>query len=280
LNLDYVASTGAFTLRVPRSDSAKLHDLMRVHGFDLSSPASTRDTAVLFTKEPYAAVGLIEHATPAARAQLQDIADRVAESWKGESDAHIKCPMDKELWPFQRAGVEYALRRNHTLVGDQPGCGKTQIAICYANEINAKRVLVLCPAAIRLQWAERIREWSTMPWPYVIYTILAGRHGVHPEAAWTVVSYDLARTEAIGRALANGTYDLIILDEAHYLKTIDSGRTRAIFGDHTGFCRERQPDGKYRELFPALASRCGTTMALTGTPLPNRPREMYTLARN
>jgi SNF2 family DNA or RNA helicase len=99
------------------------------------------------------------------------------------------------------------------------------------------------------------------------------------------VSYDLARTEAIGRALAANTYDLVILDEGHYLKTIDSGRTRAVFGDHTGFCREEERDGAgtivgYRNLFPALASRAGAVMALTGTPLPNRPREAYTLARN
>jgi hypothetical protein len=99
-----------------------------------------------------------------------------------------------------------------------------------------------------------------------------------------VVSYDLARTEAIGKALAQGTYDLIILDEAHYLKTIDSGRTHAVFGDHTGYCREaiRNDDDEitgYMNLFPALASRAGSIMALTGTPLPNRPREAYTLSR-
>ena len=50
------------------------------------------------------------------------------------------------------------------------------------------------------------------------------------EANWTIVSYELARTEAIAKALAKGYYDVIILDEAHYLKTIDSRRTRAVFG--------------------------------------------------
>lgn len=106
-----------------------------------------------------------------------------------------------------------------------------------------------------------------MKWPYVVHTILNGRNGVHPTAQWTVVSYDLARTEAIGKALARGTYDLLILDEAHYLKTIDSRRTRAVFG------------GGEQRLFEPLVSRCGAILALTGTPLPNRPREAYTLAR-
>jgi SNF2 family DNA or RNA helicase len=72
----------------------------------------------------------------------------------------------------------------------------------------------------------------------------------------------------------------LILDEAHYLKTIDSGRTKAVFGDHTGWCREYDDETKtWTELFAALYSRCGAVLALTGTPLPNRPREAYTLAR-
>lgn len=106
-----------------------------------------------------------------------------------------------------------------------------------------------------------------MRWPYHVHAILHGRSGVHPTAAWTVVSYDLARTEAIGKQLARGTYDLLVLDEAHYLKTPDSRRTRAIFG------------GGESPAFTEIASRCGAILALTGTPLPNRPREAYTLAR-
>ncbi len=271
-------------LNVPRSDSKKISDLMQGEGWNFSLTASTPDVACLYNKEPYAAVAFAENATERAKSELSGVLASIEASWRKTSDAHIKCPADQELWPFQRASVEYALGRSHTLVGDQPGLGKTPIAICYANEIEARRILVVCPANIRIQWVNRIRQWSTMRWPYHVYPILSGRHGVHPQASWTVVSYDLARTEAIGRALAQYNYDLIILDEAHYLKTIDTGRTHAVFGDHTGMCREAIRDDAgditgHRDLFPALASRAGAVMALTGTPLPNRPREAYTLAR-
>lgn len=269
--LDFIEATGAFTLRMLRSEGDP-RAIMKEHGLDWSSSAN-----VLFTRDPYAAAVFAEHATPHAHAKIGAILEEVAASQKRESNAHIRCPADQELWPFQKADVEYALRRKHTLVGDQPGLGKTPVAICYANEIRAKRVLVLCPANIRLQWARKIREWSTLRWPYVVHPILTGSRGVHPTAEWTIVSYDLARSPAIGAALARGAYDLLILDEAHYLKTIDSQRTRACFGDHTGIYREKNTKV---ELFPALASRCGAVMALTGTPLPNRPREAYTLARN
>jgi SWI/SNF-related matrix-associated actin-dependent regulator 1 of chromatin subfamily A len=278
--LDYVAATKYFTLRVPRSNAKQISDLMQTHGLDFSQARSTSSTAVLMTKEPYAAVAFSKYATPYATAELHGIATAIEESWSPDNALHVKCPMDKELWPFQRASVAYALRRRNTLVGDQPGLGKTPIAVCIANEIAAKRVLVLCPANIRLQWVDRIREWSTMRWPYIVYPIIHGRTGVHPNAHWTVVSYDLARTEAIGAALARGTYDLLILDEIHYLKNIETGRTRAVFGDAAGMVRQHDKETKeWRTLFRSLSSASGMVLGLSGTPLPNRPREAYTIAR-
>lgn len=254
-------------MKVPRSDSPLVQSLMREHGFDFSMPASTAGTACLFTREIYAAASFEHCATSSAKAQLAPIVSEINSSWSKASNANISCPPDQELWPFQKSGIEYALKRKCTLIGDQPGLGKTPTAICFANEIRAKRVLVICPASIRLQWVKKIREWTIQRWPYTIHPILVGRHGVHPNAEWTVVSYDLARTESIGKALAKGYYDLLILDEAHYLKSSESRRTRAIFG------------GGDERLFEAFSSRAERILALTGTPLPNRPREAFTLAK-
>lgn len=283
MQLDFIPKTGAFVLRVARGE-ADPKVLMREHGLDFSETGSTSAHAMLFTREQYAAAVFADVATPLASSILRPITTQIELSRKNTSDAHIRCPADKELWAFQRADVSYALGRKNTLVGDQPGLGKTPTAICFANEIGAKRILVICPANIRLQWNKFIRDWSVMRWPYIVYPILTGTRGVHPKAEWTIVSYDLARTPEIGGALARGTYDLIIIDEAHYVKTPDSGRTQAIFGDHTGNMRRPIRDAEggitgYDVLFEALAARCGSVMALTGTPLPNRPREAYTLAR-
>jgi SNF2 family DNA or RNA helicase len=77
----------------------------------------------------------------------------------------------------------------------------------------------------------------------------------------------LVRSEGIWRALAKNHYDLLILDEAHYAKTNDAKRTRSIFGGGREFVAE------------PLVDRAARVLALTGTPLPNRPREAYTLAR-
>lgn len=268
VKLDWHPKTKAFTLSVGRTEGDP-RAIMREHGLDLSTVLSKPNTAVLFTREIYAAVAFWDHATPAAQAELIGLKGLVDRSWATSSARHIDVPTDKELSPFQIAGVDYVLSMGNTLIGDQPGLGKTMQAIAVANEIQAERVLVLCPANIRIQWCERIRAWTTMTYPYTVYPVMHGRRGVHPTAEWTVVSYDLARTEVIWRVLAKGRYDLLILDEAHYLKTIDARRTRTVFGRHDQLVMPA----------PALAERASRVLALTGTPLPNRPREAYTLAR-
>lgn len=259
--LDYVAKTESFVLKIPRAQKDLVQSVVQEHGLDFSQPASTPETAVLFTKNPYAAAAFNSVCSSGAKAQLAAITSEIEASWsKGENlnGYQYSSQTGDELWPFQRAALAYCLARQHSLVGDQPGLGKTPTAICLANELRAKRVLVLCPANIRLQWARQIRNWSNLDGRYTVYPILKSGDGVHPTAAWTIVSYDLARAPAIHRALLEGRYDLLILDEAHYLKTIDARRTRAVF-DGAGV--------------PGLCDRAERMVALTGTPLPNRPRE-------
>jgi len=269
--LDYNSSRNTFILRVSRSAEGdpSVRVLMREHGLDLSTTASDGDNAVMFTHEPFAAVTFYKYGTTRAQEVLYPIWEMIERSWRHSSDRHIDVPMDKELWPFQKADIDYALDHQHTLIGDEPGLGKTPTAIAFCNEIQADRVLVVCPANIRLQWANRITEWSTRQlWnERIIYPILKSKNGVHPAAHWTICSYDLARTPAIGAELAKGRYDALILDEPHYLKERSSKRTQAIFG------------GARRPIFEPLAERSDRILGLTGTPLPNRPREAYTLAR-
>lgn len=270
MQLDYNETHKVYLIRVPRQDAGLIRSLMTDHGLDLSIPLSSSETACLFTREPYAAVTFFDKATPAARSQLLALNTAIAASWDPASSAtSFALPVGKELWPYQQGTLRYALARSHVLVGDEPGLGKTPIAVAYANEIQAQRVLVICPAAIRIQWARRIAEWSTIPWSSrSIHTILNGKHGIHPRANFNIISYDLARSDALGKAIAALDFDLLILDEAHYLKTIDSRRTRAIFGGGEG------------RTFSPIIEQCRRVLALTGTPLPNRPREAYTLARS
>lgn len=259
--LDYVEKTGCFTVHVPRGEKDLIRELMNEHGLDFSTSASTIENACLFTRDRYAAMSYADYATPAARNEFGDFLKPLEMSRALESKRKAKTPAGLDLYPFQRAGVEYALQRNHSLIGDSPGLGKTPMAVVTANEIEAARVLVVCPANIRLQWAKQINAWSTMEGRYIVYPILKSADGVHPNAAWTVISYDLLRSPTVHACLKAMRFDLLILDEAHYLKTSSAARTKAIFGDG------------------GIFSSCGRILALTGTPLPNRPRECYTLSK-
>jgi SWI/SNF-related matrix-associated actin-dependent regulator 1 of chromatin subfamily A len=266
--LDYNSAKGVYILRVPDPTRSMVKPYMQEHGLDLSAADSSPAEGVLFTREPCAAVTFWDVATPRAKENLAGLKAQIDASWKRDSSRHFAVPADKELWGFQKADLEYALARKNTLVGDQPGLGKTEVAIAYCNEVQAERVLIICPANIRMQWAERIHEWSTLPWQNrIVYPILKGKDGVHPRANYTITSYDLARVEWMNNELGKLDYDVLILDEPHYLKEATSKRTQAIFG------------GSRKHDYMPLAEKASNILGLTGTPLPNRPREAFTLAK-
>jgi SNF2 family DNA or RNA helicase len=74
----------------------------------------------------------------------------------------------------------------------------------------------------------------------------------------------LAMKNPIADSLAERTFDLVVCDEAHYLKNPDSARARAILGD----LRRRQG---------GLVQRCKRKIFATGTPIMNRPIEAWPL---
>lgn len=237
-------------------------------GLILSTTASRPGRPVYFTDDPYAALPFWDEGDGAARARLIDMRMEYEASFATDgSGLKLAVPPDRDLFPFQKAGVEYAMARQHALIGDQPGLGKTAQAIVVGNEMKAKRTLVICPANVRRHWRREILGWSTLsrPTPYLIEK---GADGVSPNASHLITSYDLARTPNVHGALARLDFDLLVLDEAHYLKSTDAQRTRAIFGGGEGDFKSEH-----------LASHARKVVALTGTPLPNRPRECYTLAR-
>ncbi len=162
---------------------------------------------------------------------------------------------------YQHAGVEFAASRNHCLIGDAPGVGKTAQAILLSNLIGAKKTLVVCPASLRLNWQKEIWMWSTIPNVHV-HPILKASNGVNQASHYVVISYDLLRNQAIQDALFDARWDHLVLDEAHALKDPNGNkRTRVICA----------PD-----MLPAVVGRI--TM-LSGTIMPNQPIECYNAAR-
>ena len=65
------------------------------------------------------------------------------------------------MLPFQRDGVAFALRRGgRCLLGDEMGVGKTLQALAAAAAYRSEwPLLVVCPASLRLAWAEEAERW-------------------------------------------------------------------------------------------------------------------------
>lgn len=227
-----------------------------------------RGHPVFFTDCAYQVLEFWPCAVPKARERLLDLMAMFQRSMAKEVNNQYPTPAGLELMPFQRAGIHYALDQHGVLIGDEMGLGKTVQAIVLANEMQVDRVLAVVPGGTRKQWATMVRAWSTISRPH-IYPIYKGRDGVHARSNWTIISYNLLSNRLLFERLMNELRpQLLILDEAHFLKEVTSKRSRAVWGYHDE-----------RENAAGLAEGAEKVLALTGTPLPNRPAEGYTLAR-
>jgi len=257
-----------FILRVPVSDKRTIANLMAYRGLTFSTSASSRHEAVLWSSNPYSLADLADVSLPTLgpyRAQIE-------KSRALDGVGTRRLPPGKELWDYQKATLDYLLARGGGINGDQPGLGKTPTSIAYCNEREAMRVLVIVPASVRLQWEERIKEWSTIP-NVKVACMLKVKDGIHPTANYQIISYDAARNPAIIRAISKYEWDVLICDEAHKMKNIDALTTRAIIGNSRG----EYQHGEHK--MKAIAGYCREHLALTGTLLLNRPSECYNLIR-
>lgn len=194
-----------------------------------------------------------EYASPAAKAALQNTAQLVELSHATTSAFNPPIPAGLTLYPYQRAGVQYASLFDTCMIGDEPGLGKTMQAIALANHLGLRNLLVICPASLRLNWVREIEKWSTID--RQPRALLNGKDGF---GDCNVISYDLAVTRR--KDILALAPDMIILDEAHYLKNPKAKRTKVVLQQ--------------------IVRICSRVLLLTGTPIPNRVNEIYGILRS
>jgi SWI/SNF-related matrix-associated actin-dependent regulator of chromatin subfamily A-like protein 1 len=155
--------------------------------------------------------------------------------------------MQLTLDPHQVEAVKRLVETKRGGLFDQPRVGKTAPAIYAACKVGS-RVLVLCPAVAIANWEAQIPLWTTR------YNLI-----------WEIESYDTyARNEARRHQLETVfAPDVVILDEAHYLKTRSTQRTKAVYGER---CKGDT----------LLLMNATYVWALTGTPMPNHAGELWT----
>lgn len=187
--------------------------------------------------------------------------------------------MTLPLHPYQEPAVDRFLSTGALLVAFEMGLGKTPIAIACAEELLGCHDIGLCllvvPASLKYQWAQALVKFTDVPTREITLrkaqvTVpaesaciivdgpparrkvqLANALETHPD--YILVSYDtvLSDTRAI-RRLKPG---LVVLDEASAIKNFGTQRTLTI---------KRSLGAEYR-------------LALTGTPVENRPEEAFSI---
>lgn len=172
-------------------------------------------------------------------------------------DADLELPaLGGELKPFQRAGVSYLLSQRRAFLADEQGLGKTVEALASLEADGAYPAIVVCPASLKLNWVREIERWL----PGRSVQMLSGTSGGDlKRAEITVVNYDILapRVQALGELAPRA----LVLDEAHYCKNASAKRTQAV-----------------HQLSVAVAAD-GLVLALTGTPVMNRPTELVSQLR-
>lgn len=188
--------------------------------------------------------------------------------------------MNVYLHPYQVEGRFFLAHRRFALLADEMGLGKTVQTIAAANAASTKRLLVLCPATARDNWRNEFNKFDDSISCVVARSkkdlvrelqaesggekSLSGRGSTTGGGAARraiITTYDLAADLTPAELQRIGRCDLLVLDEAHMLKSVDATRTQRILA--RGGLREH----------------CQRIWALTGTPMPNHPGELWPLLR-
>ena len=72
----------------------------------------------------------------------------------------VEIPLKRELFPFQRTGVQYILDKKRLIVGDQPGLGTTGQAIAAMEAAGAFPCLIVCPSSLKENWRREVELWT------------------------------------------------------------------------------------------------------------------------
>lgn len=149
------------------------------------------------------------------------------------------------LFDYQKTGAKFLAENPAAFLADEQGLGKTIQVIAACDMLGLTKVVVICPAIAKINWRREFEKWGKV------------------EREVKVFSYDkMTQSKEVRNEIAKFEPDVIVIDEAHYLKNRQAKRTKYLYGQ---FCRG---DGLVR-----FADR---VWLLSGTPIPNDVSDFWT----
>ncbi len=188
--------------------------------------------------------------TPEIKMELDKAASIVVLSNKS-FDKNINIEFgDLKLLPFQSIGVKFIENAGGcVLVADEMGLGKTIQSLAYLRlHPEIRPVLIVCPASLKLNWRNEATKWLEIKDQI---SVING--DIELNKSIYIINYDILMKHKI--ELINKKFKIIILDESHYVKNEKTKRTTATV---------------------EISTDIPNKILLTGTPVLNRPKELFT----
>ena len=151
------------------------------------------------------------------------------------------------LLPHQEVSKQFLLSKGRCILADEPRVGKTLATASAA--LQHLPALIVCPAIVKTVWQSAFTNLD----PSIPVTIINGKKNATSIGAdgITIINYDL-----LGSIQEMGNFKTLVLDESHRIKSPKAVRTVAA---------------------QKLMSKIKYVYALSGTPIPNRPIELWPL---
>jgi SNF2 family DNA or RNA helicase len=154
----------------------------------------------------------------------------------------------------QKEAIQKLVENKKFILADDMGLGKTTSTIIAALETGAKKMLIICPASLKINWQREIENYSDRT-----TSIIEGKKW--DDSDFVIINYDIIKnfhddknkTESI---IVKSKFDLVIIDEAHYVQNSQAQRTK---------------------LINDIGKKVERVWLLTGTPITSRPINYFNL---
>ena len=161
----------------------------------------------------------------------------------------VRPPME-----HQKIAIEKLVSNDKFILADDMGLGKTTSTVIASLEAESKKVLIICPASLKINWYREIKNYTDKT-----ISIVEGKKW--ESADYVIVNYDIIKnfhdeSNREKSTILKENFDLVIIDEAHYIQNKKAARTK--------LCND-------------VAEKIGRVWLLTGTPLTSRPINYFNL---
>ena len=155
----------------------------------------------------------------------------------------------------QKESIQKLVENKKFILADDMGLGKTTSTIIAALETGAKKILIICPATLKINWKREIENYSDRS------IFISEGKTFSTEHDFVIINYDIIKNfhdtkKKDESQVIAANFDLVVVDEAHYIKNPTAQRTK---------------------LINDIAKNVDRLWLLTGTPMTSRPIDYYNL---